>query len=74
MNTHSIESRLLSLDAAVKALALTHPKPQEAFSKFMQIYPEIVRGLNKSGSPEKMAIAKELMAECDLLSNHFPKT
>ena len=74
MNTRSIESRLLALDAAVKALAFTHPKPQEAFYKFSQIYPEIVRKLNKSGSPEKAEIAKELMAECNILSHYFPKT
>jgi hypothetical protein len=73
MNTRSIESRLLALDAAVKALALTHPKPQEAFFKFAQIYPEMVRELNKSGSPENAEIAKELVAECNHLAHYFPK-
>ena len=74
MNTRSIESRVIALDAVVKALLATHPDPQPALTKFSFIYQEAVRELNTSGSPEKTAIAKELMAECDLLSNCFPKT
>jgi hypothetical protein len=73
MNTRPIESKILALEAAIKALAMTHPHPQEAFFKFTQIYPEMIRELNKSGSPEKSEIAKGLMAECNLLSSYFPK-
>jgi hypothetical protein len=74
MNDHSVEARLLTLEIIVKALALTHHKPQDAFIKFSQIYPEVIRKLNKSGSPEQAKIAKELMAECDAFSHYFPKT
>jgi hypothetical protein len=74
MNEHSIEARLLALEIVVKALALTHHKPQEAFLKFSEIYPEVIRSLNKSGSPDHAKIAKELVEECNSLSHYFPKT
>jgi hypothetical protein len=73
MNTRSTEARLLALEAAVQALALTHPKPQDAFFRFSQIYPDMVRDLNKSGLPENAEIAKELVAECNRLAHYFPK-
>ena len=73
MNTRSLESQVMALGAVVKALMATHPNPQAALLKFSPIYQEAVRELNKSGSPEDAAIAKELVAECNLLSHYFPK-
>ena len=72
MTIRSVEARLLAHEALLKALMLTHPKPQEAFYKFSQIYPEMVRDLNKA-SPDDVQLAKDLHAECDGLSRYFPK-
>ncbi len=74
MSNNSIEARLFALEAVVKALIMTHPKPQEAFNKFSQIYPEIIRSLNRKKTAIHSDIAKELMVECNAFSVCFPKT
>lgn len=72
MNTRSVEARLLVHEALLEALILTHPKPQDAFYQFSQMYPAKVRDLNKA-VPHDPQLVKDLQAEIGRFAHMFPK-
>lgn len=68
----SVEARLLAHEALLMALARTHHDPNEGFTAFARIFPDIQRDLNKR-SPDNAELAKEFGAECNRLALHFPR-